>query len=335
MAWYGPPMRRSVRSGDDLVAALLAPTEPDVAGELVLLSAPPSTDSGRIDAAVERLALVPTMVLATPDCPLSAPGVAPLADAEIAEAGEQLDIELATARSPLAAAALAVVLRGAESRPIAEGLQLESAVFAALQGGPEHRAWRADRRVRARVSSPTPRLRMERRDGVLSVTLQRPGRRNAHDRAQRDELVEALAIVAADPGLHLELRGDGASFCSGGDLDEFGTAPDPASAHLVRLERSIAVRLLRLRHRTTVWMQGPCAGSGVELAACAGRVIAHPDATFVLPELGLGLIPGAGGTVSLVRRMGRHRTAWLATTGRTIDAATARRWGLVDEIELF
>ncbi|MBK6671842.1 MAG: hypothetical protein IPG46_20145 [Actinobacteria bacterium] len=106
-----------------------------MAGELVLLSAPPSTDSGRIDAAVERLALVPTMVLATPDCPLSAPGVAPLADAEIAEAGEQLDIELATARSPLPPPQA----RGGAARggiaTIAEGLQLESAVFAALRVG--------------------------------------------------------------------------------------------------------------------------------------------------------------------------------------------------------
>jgi len=132
-------MRRSVRSGDDLVAALLAPTEPDVAGELVLLSAPPSTDSGRIDAAVERLALVPTMVLATPDCPLSAPGVAPLADAEIADAkklavlGEmnvvvlvdavvrQLDSHLALldAREREARAAFAVLRRVGPQSPTA------------------------------------------------------------------------------------------------------------------------------------------------------------------------------------------------------------------------
>ncbi|MDQ6696224.1 MAG: enoyl-CoA hydratase/isomerase family protein, partial [Actinomycetota bacterium] len=55
--------------------------------------------------------------------------------------------------------------------------------------------------------------------------------------------------------------------------------------------------------------------------------------TFRLPELAMGLVPGAGGTVSLPRRIGRHRTAWLALTGASIDAPTALDWGLVDTIE--
>jgi len=62
-------------------------------------------------------------------------------------------------------------------------------------------------------------------------------------------------------------------------------------------------------------------------------VMARPDTVIGLPEVSLGLIPGAGGTVSLPRRVGRHRAAWLALTGRTIDAATALAWGLVDELE--
>ena len=69
------------------------------------------------------------------------------------------------------------------------------------------------------------------------------------------------------------------------------------------------------------------------MAAFAGRVVAHPDTQISLPEIGLGLIPGAGGTVSLPRRIGRHRTAELAFAGAPIDAATAMRWGLVDAIE--
>jgi enoyl-CoA hydratase/carnithine racemase len=51
-----------------------------------------------------------------------------------------------------------------------------------------------------------------------------------------------------------------------------------------------------------------------------------------LPELSIGLLPGAGGTVSVTRRIGRWRTAYLVLSGRTIDAATALRWGLVDEV---
>ena len=60
---------------------------------------------------------------------------------------------------------------------------------------------------------------------------------------------------------------------------------------------------------------------------------AAPGAFFQLPELGMGLVPGAGGTVSLPRRIGRQRTAWLALSGERIDAETALAWGLVDCIE--
>jgi enoyl-CoA hydratase/carnithine racemase len=61
-------------------------------------------------------------------------------------------------------------------------------------------------------------------------------------------------------------------------------------------------------------------------------VRARPDARIKLPEVGLGLVPGAGGTVSLPRRIGRHRTAWLALSQEWLDVPTAARWGLVDEI---
>jgi enoyl-CoA hydratase/carnithine racemase len=79
-------------------------------------------------------------------------------------------------------------------------------------------------------------------------------------------------------------------------------------------------------------VHGACVGAGVELPAFAARVVARADARFWLPELGLGLVPGAGGTVSLPRRIGRQRTAWLALSGRPIDARTALAWGLIDEV---
>jgi enoyl-CoA hydratase/carnithine racemase len=85
--------------------------------------------------------------------------------------------------------------------------------------------------------------------------------------------------------------------------------------------------------RTTAYLHGPCVGSGIELAAFCGTVRAQPDTTISLPEVRLGLIPGAGGTVSLPRRIGRQNTAWLALSGRAIDAATALDWGLVDALE--
>jgi enoyl-CoA hydratase/carnithine racemase len=74
-------------------------------------------------------------------------------------------------------------------------------------------------------------------------------------------------------------------------------------------------------------------GAGIELSAFAAHVSAHPDAQIALPEISLGLIPGAGGTVSMTRRAGRRRCAQLALLGQSISAATALEWGLIDEID--
>ena len=75
-----------------------------------------------------------------------------------------------------------------------------------------------------------------------------------------------------------------------------------------------------------------CIGAGIELPAFAGTVLAAPDARVRLPEVAMGLVPGAGGTVSLPRRIGRHRTCWLGVTGAELDAEAALAWGLVDRI---
>jgi enoyl-CoA hydratase/carnithine racemase len=168
----------------------------------------------------------------------------------------------------------------------------------------------------------------------LRLTLNRPEVRNAYDASMRDELVTMLQVAHADPTITtIELTGAGPSFCSGGDLSEFGSVPDPVSAHLIRTTRSAAPWLARCASRTTAIVQGACVGAGTELPAYVAQVVARPDATFELPEVPMGLIPGAGGTVSLPRRIGRQRTAFMAITGSTIDAGTALAWHLVDRIE--
>jgi enoyl-CoA hydratase/carnithine racemase len=104
------------------------------------------------------------------------------------------------------------------------------------------------------------------------------------------------------------------------------------TAHLVRTVRSPARLLAGLGPRLIVHLHGACVGAGIELAAFAATVVAAPDTRCRLPEISLGLIPGSGGTVSIPRRIGRHRAAWLALGGETIDVQTAEQWGLVDEI---
>jgi enoyl-CoA hydratase/carnithine racemase len=176
-------------------------------------------------------------------------------------------------------------------------------------------------------------VRVERDGDALHVTLTRVEARNALDTAMRDQLVEALQLAALDGSIaEVHLRGEGPAFCAGGDLDEFGSRPDPATAHLVRILQSAGRAIDAVSDRVVAHVHGACRGSGVELPAFAGRVVARTDTTFGLPEVSLGLIPGAGGTVSLPRRIGRHRTAWLALSGEALDAQTALEWGLVDEL---
>jgi enoyl-CoA hydratase/carnithine racemase len=158
---------------------------------------------------------------------------------------------------------------------------------------------------------------------------------NALDAAVRDALCEAFELVDADPTItEVHLCGRGPSFCSGGDLTEFGLATDAAVAHRIRLERSVGRTIHRHEDRVVAHLHGACIGAGIELGAFAGRVVADRSTTRIqLPEVAMGLIPGAGGTVSIPRRIGRHRTAYLALTGVTVDVGIAHGWGLVDELD--
>jgi enoyl-CoA hydratase/carnithine racemase len=240
----------------------------------------------------------------------------------------------AVRRAPLAAQVLVQLLRGSERRDVEAGLIAESLAYSTLQGGPEFAAWAAARppaRRRSEASGPPLRVR---RDGArLHVTLDRPERRNAWSAAMRDAFVEALALAVADASIHeVWIDAVGPAFCSGGDLDEFGTRPDPATAHAVRTTRSAARLLAACAERVRAQLHGACIGAGIELAAFAARVAAREGAFFQLPELAMGLIPGAGGTVSLPRRIGRQRTAWLALSGARLEVGEALSWGLVDEV---
>ena len=240
-------------------------------------------------------------------------------------------------RWPQAAATCDDVLRSLHrGTPTWSGLVTESLAYSTLQSGREFRDWLARRGPASSPSTPDPVL-VERQGDSLSICLNRPARHNAFSTAMRQALLEALTIAQLDTSVHqVVLAGKGPSFCSGGDLAEFGSFEDPASAHLARTRYSPARALDELSARLGEGLQarvhGQVLGSGLEMAAFCGRVEAHPESHFGLPELALGLIPGAGGTVSITRRTGRWRTAYLVLSGRTITAATAREWGLIDAV---
>jgi len=255
-------------------------------------------------------------------------------DVAVPDASALEPVRTAVGAHPLAAVALAVLLRGTADRSVPEGLAAESATYALLQAGPDHQRWLTAHIRDPGSGGPTdrPAVRTTRVGHELRLTLDRPGVHNAFNHEMREGLLEGLAVASADPMVQVVIDGAGPSFCSGGDLAQFGDLPDPATAHVVRLARSVGRVIASLAERVTVRVHGSCVGAGIELPAFAGHVVADPDAHFWLPEVGMGLIPGAGGTVSIPRRIGRQRTAQWALTGEVIDAGTALKWGLVDAV---
>ena len=304
-------------------------------GAVVIELAPddeaPAATATATATATALVASLPLVVIGVG--PPDAPG-ADLVDLVVADPAAAAELLDAVERHPIAATALALLLRAVERRTVPAGLVAESSTYSLLQAGPEHRAWLAGRPPPPGPPEgprPDPVL-VDRRGDHLRITLNRPEVHNALDAAMREALLDALAVASADPSVPVVIDGAGPSFCSGGDLAEFGSLRDPASAHLLRLGRSLGYAVHALADRVTVEVHGYGVGSGLELAAFAGCVTATPDATLALPELGMGLVPGAGGTVSVTRRIGRHRAAWLVLTGAELDAQQALDWGLVDAI---
>jgi enoyl-CoA hydratase/carnithine racemase len=240
-------------------------------------------------------------------------------------------------RWPQASSVCDDVLRAVDpGGPALAAVVTESLAYSTLQAGPEFARWLTERGP-ARMPDIADPVLAERDGDTLRIRFNRPQRHNAFSTDARAALLEALTVARLDPSVTgIVLSGNGPSFCSGGDLAEFGTFADPASAHLARTRHSPALVLdaltARLGRACRAEVHGRVLGSGLEMAAFCGWIEARDDSVFGLPELGLGLIPGAGGTVSVTRRIGRWRTAYLVLSGQTIDAHTAQAWGLVDEI---
>lgn len=241
---------------------------------------------------------------------------------------------------PTAATVLVQVLRITENMPVEDALEVESLAYATLQGGAEYQRWLAANRADTPFAATDagPAVVLERSGDEVCVTLNRASNRNAMSVEMRDALNEALQMVLLDDTVTaLSISGNGRWFSTGGDLTEFGTVPDPAQGHIIR-NLSVPGRLLhrcaqRLGEHAEARLHGGCIGSGMEFPAFAGRVVAAGNTHFQLPEVGIGLIPGAGGCISVARRIGRQRTAWLALSGKRIRAQQALQWGLVDRLD--
>lgn len=252
---------------------------------------------------------------------------------------EQLGLVASVVESnPHAATVLVQLLRNIEGAAVQHGLFAESLAYSTLQHGAEFEYWcegQSGSSSAAQIIKPAanPAVLVSRDSNELLIELNRPERRNAFSAQMRDMLCEALELACLDDSIErVRLSGVGPAFCAGGDLAEFGAARDASRAHLSRTTRSAGALLHQLSDRVRVEVHGACIGAGIELPAFAGEIHAAKDSFFQLPEVSLGLVPGAGGCVSLPRRIGRHRTAYMALSGARIETDQALQWGLIDKI---
>ncbi len=182
--------------------------------------------------------------------------------------------------------------------------------------------------------SDAPLVRREVQDHVAVVTIDRPQKLNALDRAVVAELKRQLRAAGEDPAVRaIVLTGAGAkAFVAGADIAEMAPlSPDEAAAY-AREGQGVATAITGFPAASIAAVEGFALGGGCELALMCHLRVAAPSARFGQPEVALGLIPGFGGTQRLARLIGPGRALDMILTGRQVDAETALAWGLVDRI---
>jgi len=170
--------------------------------------------------------------------------------------------------------------------------------------------------------------------GVATVTLDRPDRHNALGSRIVEELGEVLEEIENSGHIRaMILTGAGErAFCSGVDLKERAAMDANARWAHNRALGAFAERLARLQVPTIAAINGLAFGGGLEITLSCDFRIAVEGATFALPEVGIGIVPGAGGTQRLPRLVGPTRAKELILTGRRIDAKAALDMGLVTKV---
>lgn len=170
--------------------------------------------------------------------------------------------------------------------------------------------------------------------GVLTLTLNRPERRNAIDPALRDALADALDEAATDPGIRaLIVTGAPGAFCSGGDLDSFDELHD-ARAYRWRSHRLSAVieSFATIEKPTIAVLDGVAAGAGIALALACDWRIGTPRTRFAYLEGRLGLLATHGGCARLVKLVGLAAAQHVMLGGEELDGEAAQRLGLLNEL---
>jgi enoyl-CoA hydratase/carnithine racemase len=175
-----------------------------------------------------------------------------------------------------------------------------------------------------RVEFPAP--------AVAEIVMDRSEALNAVSSQQAREIAAASAKVADDPAISVVILSSAVpkAFCVGADLKERNSFSDEDLRAQRPIARAAYDSIRNLPMPTIAAVDGYALGGGCELALACDLIVASESAVFALPEVGVGLIPGGGGTQLLARRIGWNRAADLIFTARRVELAEAARLGLID-----
>jgi len=168
------------------------------------------------------------------------------------------------------------------------------------------------------------------RPGVLLLRLNRPEQRNALATPLLEQIAATLTNASADAAIRaVVITGNEKVFAAGADIDELAASGSDDPVETPRFLAWAAIR--RFEKPVLAAIEGWCLGAGTELMLCADIVLAGAGARIGFPETNLGIIPGAGGTALLPRRIGRADAMKMVLTGEPISSTVAREIGLIAE----
>ncbi|MGD9663185.1 MAG: enoyl-CoA hydratase-related protein, partial [Porticoccaceae bacterium] len=174
-------------------------------------------------------------------------------------------------------------------------------------------------------------LRLERQDRVATITLQRPEALNAINAQMAKELAQVVRQLDVDDSIGcILLKGDGKVFCAGADIKE--ALPQTFPQVLTNNFLAELDALANIRKPVIAAVSGAALGGGCELALMCDIIIADETARFALPEIRLGVMPGAGGSQRIVLALGKAKAMELCLTGRSLTAEEADKLGLITRI---
>lgn len=174
---------------------------------------------------------------------------------------------------------------------------------------------------------------LDRTDRIARITINRPDKLNALNIRTRQEMAEALDELRGDDAVRVVvITGAGEkAFVAGADINEFA-GRTAVQQRAVMKAKSIFTAAEEFPKPLIAMINGFCLGGGCELALACDIRLAGEKARFGQPEINLGIIPGGGGTQRLTRLIGEGRAMQMILSGEMIDAQTALRFGLVNEV---